>query len=33
MEAFIDLRRKSGELSFDDQISLAADIAVNIPDV
>jgi DNA helicase-2/ATP-dependent DNA helicase PcrA len=33
MEAFIDLRRKSGELSFDDQISLAADIAVNFPDV
>jgi DNA helicase-2/ATP-dependent DNA helicase PcrA len=33
MDAFIDLRRKSGELSFDDQISLAADIAVNFPDV
>ena len=33
MEAFIELRRKSGELSFDDQISLAADIAVNFPDV
>jgi DNA helicase-2/ATP-dependent DNA helicase PcrA len=33
MEAFIDARRQSGELSFDDQIALAADIAVNFPDV
>jgi len=33
MEAFIDLRRKSGELYFDDQFSLAADIAVIFPDV
>ncbi|NBU57310.1 MAG: ATP-dependent helicase [Actinobacteria bacterium] len=33
MEAFLELRRQSGELSFDDQISLAADIAVNFADV
>jgi DNA helicase II / ATP-dependent DNA helicase PcrA len=31
--AFIESRRKSGELSYDDQIALAADIAVNFPDV
>ena len=33
MEAFLEERRKSGELSFDDQIALAADIAVNFADV
>jgi DNA helicase-2/ATP-dependent DNA helicase PcrA len=33
MQAFLDARRQSGELSFDDQISLAADIAVNFADV
>ncbi len=33
MEAFLEARRQSGELSFDDQIALAADIAVNFPDV
>lgn len=33
VRAFIEARRQSGELSFDDQISLAADIAVNFPDV
>ena len=33
MQAFLDARRQSGELSFDDQISLAADIAVNFSDV
>jgi len=33
MEAFLEARRKSGELSFDDQIALAADIAVNFGDV
>ncbi len=33
VDAFIEARRQSGELSFDDQISLAADIAVNFPDV
>ena len=33
VKAFIEARRQSGELSFDDQISLAADIAVNFPDV
>ena len=31
--AFIESRRASGELSYDDQIALAADIAVNFPDV
>lgn len=31
--AFIEQRRASGELSYDDQIALAADIAVNFPDV
>ena len=31
--AFIESRRQSGELSYDDQIALAADIAVNFPDV
>ena len=31
--AFIEQRRVSGELSYDDQIALAADIAVNFPDV
>ena len=30
---FIEQRRTSGELSYDDQIALAADIAVNFPDV
>ena len=33
MQAFLEERRKSGELSFDDQIALAADIAVNFADV
>jgi len=33
MESFLEARRQSGELSFDDQISLAADIAVNFADV
>jgi DNA helicase-2/ATP-dependent DNA helicase PcrA len=33
MESFLEARRQSGELSFDDQIALAADIAVNFPDV
>ena len=33
MEAFLEARRQSGELSFDDQIALAADISVNFPDV
>ena len=33
MQAFLDARRQSGELSFDDQIALAADIAVNFADV
>ncbi|MEY4087179.1 MAG: hypothetical protein RIU70_289 [Actinomycetota bacterium] len=33
MEAFLEARRQSGELSFDDQIALAADIATNFPDV
>ena len=33
MQAFLDARRQSGELSFDDQIALAADISVNFPDV
>jgi DNA helicase-2/ATP-dependent DNA helicase PcrA len=33
MQAFLDARRQSGELSFDDQIALAADIAVNFSDV
>jgi DNA helicase-2/ATP-dependent DNA helicase PcrA len=33
MEAFLQARRGSGELSFDDQIALAADIAVNFADV
>jgi len=33
VDYFIEMRRQSGELSFDDQISLAADIAVNFPDV
>ena len=33
MEAFLEARRQSGELSFDDQIALAADIAVNFADV
>ena len=33
MERFIEERRQSGELSFDDQIALAADIAVNFSDV
>ena len=33
VEAFLESRRQSGELSFDDQISLAADIAVNFADV
>lgn len=33
VKAFIEARRQSDELSFDDQISLAADIAVNFPDV
>ena len=33
VEAFLEARRQSGELSFDDQIALAADIAVNFPDV
>jgi len=33
MQAFLEARRKSGELSFDDQIALAADIAVNFADV
>ena len=31
--AFIESRRQSGELSYDDQIALAADIAVNFSDV
>lgn len=30
---FIDRRHKNGELSFDDQMSLAADISTNFPDV
>lgn len=33
VNAFIESRRQSGELSYDDQIALAADIAVNFPDV
>jgi len=33
MQAFLEARRQSGELSFDDQIALAADISVNFPDV
>jgi DNA helicase-2/ATP-dependent DNA helicase PcrA len=33
MESFLEARRQSGELSFDDQIALAADIAVNFADV
>ena len=33
MKAFLESRRQSGELSFDDQIALAADIAVNFADV
>ena len=33
MERFIELRRQGGELSFDDQIALAADIAQNFSDV
>ena len=33
MQAFLEERRKSGELSFDDQIALAADIADNFADV
>jgi DNA helicase-2/ATP-dependent DNA helicase PcrA len=33
VEKFIELRHQSGELSFDDQMSLAADIASNFPDV
>ena len=33
MNHFIDLRRTSGELSFDDQIALAATIAEKFPDV
>lgn len=33
VESFIESRRKSGELSYDDQIALASDIAVNFPDV
>ena len=33
MQAFLESRRQSGELSFDDQIALAADIAVNFSDV
>ncbi len=33
VRAFIESRRQSGELSYDDQIALAADIAVNFPDV
>ena len=33
VESFIESRRKSGELSYDDQIALASDIAFNFPDV
>lgn len=33
VEQFIKRRQKSGQLSFDDQMTLAADIAVNFPDV
>ena len=33
VRAFIESRRQSGELSYDDQIALAADIAVNFSDV
>jgi DNA helicase II / ATP-dependent DNA helicase PcrA len=33
IESFLEVRRQSGELSFDDQIALASDIAVNFPDV
>ena len=33
VESFIQMRRKSGELSYDDQIALASDIAFNFPDV
>ena len=33
VESFIERRHQSGELSFDDQMSLAADIATNFPDV
>jgi DNA helicase-2/ATP-dependent DNA helicase PcrA len=33
VERFIETRRSEGELSFDDQMSLAADIATNFPDV
>ena len=33
VERFIDTRRSEGELSFDDQMSLAADIAMKFPDV
>ena len=33
VESFLESRRQSGELSFDDQIALAADIAANFPEV
>ncbi len=33
VERFIETRRSEGELSFDDQMSLAADIAMKFPDV
>ena len=33
VEQFIKRRQKSGQLSFDDKMTLAADIAVNFPDV
>lgn len=33
VERFINTRRSEGELSFDDQMSLAADIAMKFPDV
>jgi DNA helicase II / ATP-dependent DNA helicase PcrA len=33
VERFIETRRSEGELSFDDQVSLAADIAMKFPDV
>ena len=33
VEAFMERRKAAGELSFDDQMSLAADIAQNFEDV
>jgi len=33
VERFIARRQESGQLSFDDQMSLAADISVKFPDI